>query len=258
MSLKNILILVKPHLINLVNSSKWLAIIMLLTCIFTFFYSWDGTELFFLDIPLEGYKPFGNQALIICLNEFFSWTWIILSFYILLKLMFPLGDSFLVSELLWLRLTPCKPAEIAASRAIWILSYAILLGILGGIWSILTAFVHQISPNPLFINVLGLVSHVILSGGIIVILDFGLTFDFYVRKMIAVIALFIPWILKFISMAIDKVAILRIIKFFPYTIPFQPPLSDNIYHFGTAAIIGIVFLGIHILLKAQYMPSENK
>jgi hypothetical protein len=59
-------------------------------------------------------------------------------------------------------------------------------------------------------------------------------------------------------MAIDKVAILRIIKFFPYTIPFQPPLSDNIYHFGTAAIIGIVFLGIHILLKAQYMPSENK
>jgi len=66
-------------------------------------------------------------------------SWVLVFIYLFSSLFYPLGNSFLLSHKLWLRLTQCKPHQIILSKAIWVLAYAIFLSGLTAIWATLTA-----------------------------------------------------------------------------------------------------------------------
>ena len=251
-NLNKVWVIIKPQVIKLVKSYHWLLLLVGGVIIATLPFSWYQEQLRFFTIPLEAYQGAKETAFIALLHELFSWAWIYIAFDVLWRLLLPLGDSFSVSQLLWLRLTPCSPWEIAAARAIWVMAYGVWVGVLGIIWVLVSSLYHQISPTNLLLDVLGLVSHIIFAGGIVVVLDFGLEGDYFTKKVIAVVALFVPCLLDLVRLAIDNFVDTQYVRFFPYTHPFARLTLDNLFHFGIVGIVGLVFLGLHIVSKLQY------
>jgi hypothetical protein len=249
-------IIVKPEIIKLLKSYHLLILLVVGIIIATLPFSWDGEQLTFFNIPLEGYHGTRETVYINFLHEFFSWAWIYIAFYVLRRLLIPLGDSFSVSQLLWLRLTPCFPWEIAAARAIWVIAYGVWLGFLGLIWVLVTSLYHHIYSANLLLDVLGLVSYIIFAGGMIAVLDFDLVFDSVSKRVIAVVALFLPCLLYLLKIGIGGLLDSQYIRFFPYTHPFAMLTSENLYHFGVAGILGLFFLAFHILSKLKYSSVE--
>ena len=256
-NLKIVFILAKPYIIQTITSYCLFIVLFSGILISTFPVSWNGENLTFFQIPLEVYGGSREQALISILHEFFSWSWIFLAFYVLFKLLLPLGDSFLVSQLLWLRLTPCLPWQVATARVLWVISYAFLCGFLGCIWVLITVYFHQVSPIYPLLDVFGFICHVIFSAGIITCLDWGLQFDYFLKRIIAFIALIIPILLQLIYLIIEQILDPKYTKFFPYAVPFASPSKENFYHFGILGLIGVLLLVIHIASKAKYSSVQN-
>ena len=249
-------IIVKPEIIKLLKSYHLLILLVGGIIIATLPFSWDGEQLTFFNIPLEGYQGTRETVYINLLHELFSWAWIYIAFYVFFRLLLPLGESFSVSQLLWLRLTPCFPWEIAAARAIWVIAYGVWLGFLGLIWVLVTSLYHHIYSANLLLDVLGLVSYIIFAGGMIAVLDFDLVFDYVSKRVIAVVALFLPCLLDLLKIGIGGLLDSQYIRFFPYTHPFAMLTSENLYHFGVAGILGLFFLAFHILSKLKYSSVE--
>ena len=249
-------IIVKPEIIKLLKSYHLLILLVGGIIIATLPFSWDGEQITFFNIPLEGYQGTRETVYINLLHELFSWAWIYIAFYVFFRLLLPLGDSFSVSQLLWLRLTPCFPWEIAAARAIWVIAYGVWLGFLGLIWVLVTSLYHHIYSANLLLDVLGLVSYIIFAGGMIAVLDFDLVFDYVSKRVIAVVALFLPCLLDLLKIGIGGLLDSQYIRFFPYTHPFAMLTSENLYHFGVAGILGLFFLAFHILSKLKYSSVE--
>lgn len=254
--LNKIWIIVKPEIIKLLKSYHLLILLVVGIIIATWLFSWDGEQLTFFNMPLEGYQGARETVYINLLHEFFSWAWICIAFCVLLRLLIPLGDSFSASQLLWLRLTYCSPWEIAAARAIWVIAYGVWLGFLGLIWVLVTSLYHHILSANLLLDVLGLVSYIIFAGGMIAILDFDLAFDYVSKRVIVFVALFLPCLLDLLKIGIGGLLDSQYIKFFPYTHPFAMLTSENLYHFGVAGILGLFFLAFHILSKLKYSSVE--
>ena len=249
-------VMVKPEIIKLLKSYHLLILLVGGIIIATLPFSWDGEQLTFFNIPLEGYQGARETVYINFIHELFSWAWIYIALDVLLRLLLPLGDSFSVSQLLWLRLTPCFPWEIAAARAIWVIAYGVWLGFLGLIWVLVTSFYHHIYSANLLLDVLGLFSYIIFAGGMIAFLDFDLVFDYFSKRVIAVVASFLPFFLYLLKISIGGLFHSQYIRFFPYTHPFALLNSENLYHFGIAGILGLLFLGFHILSKLKYSSVE--
>ncbi|NJM69263.1 MAG: hypothetical protein HC862_02985 [Scytonema sp. RU_4_4] len=224
---------------------------------------WNGRSVTLFSIPLESCCSSREQALLGILHEHFSWVWVFIAFvFVLPKLLSPLGDSFLVSHVLWLRLTSCLSYEIAIARAALVIICSLWLCALGFFWVLINSLFHQIPLIKLLIDVEGLVSYVLLSSGIVVALDFGLSIDYSGRRFISSFAFLIPSLLLLIFTLISNT---KYANYFPYTIPFitgAPPytqLSVAIpYHFGSAAVLGILLLCFHVMSKVQYSRIEPK
>ncbi|MDF0552489.1 hypothetical protein [Kamptonema sp. UHCC 0994] len=249
-------IIVKPEIIKLIKSYHLLILLGAGIIIVTQFYGWDKESLTIFNIPLEGYHGSRETVYKNLLHEWFSWAWIYITFYVLLRLLLPLGDSFSVSQLLWLRLTPCSPWEIAAARAIWVIAYGVWLGFLGLIWVLVTSLYHHIYPANVLLDVLGLVSYIIFVGGMIAVLDFDPECDYFSKRVIVFFALFLPSLLDLLKIGIGGLFHSQYIRFFPYTHPFAMLTSENLYHFGVAGILGLFFLSFHILSKLKYSSVE--
>ena len=249
-------VIVAPEIIKLFKSYHLLILLVVGIISATLPFSWDGEQLTLFNIPFEGYQGTRETVYINLLHELFSWAWIYIAVYVLLRLLLPLGDSFSVSQLLWLRLTPCSPWEIAAARAIWVIAYGVWLGFLGLIWVLVTSLYHHIYPTNVLLDVLGLVSYIIFAGGTIAVLDFGLVFDYFSKRVIAVVALFLPLVLDLLKIGIGGLIDSQYMRFFPYTHPFAMLSSENLYHFGIAGILGLFFLSFHILSKLKYSSVE--
>ena len=251
-------VIVAPEIIKLFKSYHLLILLVVGIISATLPFSWDGEQLTLFNIPFEGYQGTRETVYINLLHELFSWAWIYIAFYyVLRRLLIPLGDSFSVSQLLWLRLTPCFPWEIAAARAIWVIAYGVWLGFLGLIWVLVTSLYHHIYPANVLLDVLGLVSYIIFAGGMIAVLvDFDLEFDYVSKRVIVFFSLFLPSLLDLLKIGIGGLFHSQYIRFFPYTHPFAMLTSENLYHFGVAGILGLFFLGFHILSKLKYSSVE--
>jgi hypothetical protein len=243
-----------------------LVVVCLLTAIFfaTVPLSWDGQDVSYFLLP----RGKSEEAFLDILQEFFSWFWLIAAIpYLLQGLLLPLGESSLVNQSLWLRLTRCSPYQVAFAKVLWVLAWGLWLGVLGIIWLIATASFHysfhQFSLDTfvkLLINVEGLVSHVLLAGGIIAISDLFLgVSDYSGRRLISTISVFIPPMilpLLYIAVRDAKFALL-----FPYTLPFSKVLateSENAIHFAMAAVVGILLLGLYAVSKFSSTVVESK
>ena len=255
-NLNKTLVIVKPEIIKLLKSYHLLILLVVGIIIATWPFSWDGEQLTFFNIPLEGYQGARETVYINVLHELFSWAWIYIAVDVLRRLLLPLGNSFSVSQLLWLRLTPCFPWEIAAARAMWVIAYGFWLGFLGLIWVLVTSLYHHILSANLLLDVLGLVSYIIFAGGMIAVLDFDLALDYVSKMVIVFVALFFSSLLDLVKLGIGGLLDSQYIRFFPYTHPFAMLTSENLYHFGGAGILGLFFLSFHILSKLKYSSVE--
>ena len=254
MNFKTTVILVK-HYIG--NTSKYLNILYIffgLILLSTFPVKWDITQnsVTFFGIPFELYGQSREYSLVTLVNEWFSWAWIIIAIFSLSKLLKKLSESFSVKEMLWLRLLPCSPYEVSLAKALWIIAYAVFLGMFGTIWAIICASYHHVSINELLINVEGLVSHVLLSGGIVLALNLVIPIGESEQNSISAIALIFPLILMPIYLGINRLADENILKYFPYSFPFNTALENTVFHFGIAILIGVILLGLHTLLKFRF------
>lgn len=224
---------------------------------------WNGRSVTLLFVLLESCCASRESSLLSVLHEHFSLIWVLVSLVFLLpKLLSPLGDSFLVSSILWLRFTPCLPYEVALLRVFSVVLCSIWLGALGMLWALINSFVHQVSLVSLLSDVEGLVSYTLFTGGLVSVLDFGLSVDYSGRRFISTFALLSPFLLLLVFILIGNI---KYAKYFPYTIPFitiAPPhnqLSVAIpYHFGAAAVLGTVLLCFHVMSKLQYSSVEPK
>jgi hypothetical protein len=258
MKLQRISILLQPYISKLIKSLELPLICLIGIIISTLPVSWNGEAICFFKIPLDLYGDNRELALKLLMHELFSWAWIFIAFsYLLPRLLSPLGESFLVSQKLWLRLTPCQPHEIAFSRAICVISWGLWIGSLSSTWALSTAFYHHIRPTTLLIDVAGLVSYVFLSGGIILALDLGLAVDYSGRKLLATLALFAPILSMLIGLGLSRTLEEQYAMLLPYASPFTRLSSENIYHFGTATLIGFLLIISHWIIKFRYSVVKN-
>lgn len=215
---------------------------------------WNGRSAVLFTIPLELCCDSREKAILGILHEHFSWVWIaVIAMHLLPQLLSRLQDSFLVSQSLWLRFTPCLPSEVAISRVLQVIFYGIWIGILGTIWALANSLIHQVSFASLLLDVLGIVSYVILSGGIVSILDFGLALGYSERRIIAPVALLIPILLTIVYLLLKDSPYA---EFFPYSSPlitgsevFTELFGGVISHFAMAIITGFILLSLHIISK---------
>jgi len=239
------------------NKSQYISLIMICLVgiiLSTFPIGWDRTlnSVTLFNLPLELYGRSREGSLLGLLDEFFSWAWVIIAIFYLPSLLKKLNESFSVNEMLWLRLLPCHPYEVAIARVCWVVGWASLLGILGTVWALICSSFHQVPYRELLINVEGLVSHVILSGGIIVALDFVVNIRELEQNLTSVIALLFPLLLTPIYLGINEILDVRYMGFFPYVIPFNRGLQNTFGHFATAALIGLILLFIHAALMFKF------
>ncbi len=215
---------------------------------------WDqhSSSVTFFSFPLELYGHSREESLSALLNEFSSWAWIVVALFYLSKLLKKLSESFSVNEMLWLRLVSCSPYEVAVARACWIAGSALSLVVLGTLWVLICSVFHHIGFNELIVNVEGLVSHVLLSGGIVVALNSVTAIGESEQNLFSVISLIAPLLLTPIYLGMNKLADTNYMLFFPYTIPFNRGLQDTGFHFGVAALIGASFLCLHAASKFRF------
>lgn len=258
MNFRRVWVLTKPSIgkiIDIYDSSVvYLSLIVLIICS-TVALGWNGQNVIFLGISQELYGSVREEALQGILHEFFSWWWIFTAFFYLLpRLLSPLGDSFLVSQSLWLRLTPCTPFELAFSKILWVISCGIWVGFLGIIWAFISSLFHHLPlyPSKLLVDILGMSSYIFLAGGIVLALDFGLMIDYSGRRLISTIALFTPILLLLSSLATSKLIDNEYVALFPYSAPFARLSYETMYHFLMAAVVGVLLLGLHGLIRSRY------
>lgn len=147
MNIQKIFILAKPQISKLFHKYHLPLIGLLIgISISTFPISFNDQQVTFFQLQWGK----SEEELLRLLHELFSWVWLFAVIpYFLRGLLQPLGDSSLVSQILWLRFTPCLPHEVALARAIWVISWAIWLGILGFIWALTTVLFHHLPLNSL-------------------------------------------------------------------------------------------------------------
>lgn len=267
-NIQRVLILVRMY----INSKIELISLPIMLClagilIFTTLVGDDREAITFLGLNMKSFSygysgNFENKniALISYIDDWFSTAWLIIAFFYLFpRLLAPLGNSFSISQLLWLRFTRCLPHEISTARALWVIIFATWLGFLGICWALPIALFHHISPKQLLLDIGGLVSHVLLSGGIITVLNFNLKISDEQRRLISATALITPLFLLLIYSILGQNSLLGdYAKFLPYTFPFTREFQDRGLHFGISAVVGIFLLAFHILISFGKTVEGNE
>jgi hypothetical protein len=172
----------------------------------------------------------------------------------------------LLNHQLWLRLTKCKPHEIALSKVIWVLGYAIFLGFLTSIWAIITALLNQVAYSELLWESITLFSYVIFAGGII---TFSLTcinlvkpvINPLISTLISIFALISP----IISVLIYSVVFLinhetEWLKFFPLFSPMliMQSVADYENNLRFTILFGLAFLALSVMIPLFNERSQSE
>ena len=247
MSYKKLLTLIKPK-INEMISTRGVILIFLLQIISVFIIQYDGENVFLLNTIVVNSGINKKEALEFVYYEYFSLSWILFStLYLLPKLLLPLSNSFSVNQLLWLRLTPCSPIEIATTRVLWVISWAIWLSFSGIIWLLLIIYHHRIFLDNIFLDITGLASYIIFTGSIVITCTNFYNVYSFNKTLISLGSLCSNIIFCYIYYAFPNIIFK---KFLPIALPFSKYfLPDRNVHFIMAALIGSFLLIIHMLRK---------
>ena len=214
------------------------------------------------DIPLPLYGNDREQSILLLLSQGFSWCWLFLaSFYMLPRLLFPLGDLSLVEQSLWLRLSSYHPRELALVKALWVAYWAILFALLGSIWIVVAGLFHGVPPHKLLELAIGQSAYVVLCGGVLSIFDSFLKTDLSERKVLSTAVFCMPLILLLIFFGVKDSLPSTVADIFPYALPFTWGLENNWHHFISALVIGSFFLMLSVFTKfgriVTYSSSES-
>lgn len=215
-----------------------------------------GLTLFGLDWPPGDALRFGAQeAANRVVRESFSSVWLgLILFYLAPKLLFPLADSFSTNQLLWLRLTPCTAVEIAAARALTVVSAAGWVSLWTTGWA-LVAFARLDVPPPFLVeNVVGIGAYVLLCGGCLLILCDLLAHRDSISRPLVFASLFAPICIALTSTLSARETRLWLPYTSPYLVMFLTPRSA-LAHALSAAAAGILLLVLHIFLAAVRQPG---
>lgn len=196
------------------------------------------------------------------LHLFVAVAWFFLMFYLFLFLFYPLGKSFSLSNQLWLRLTNCKPYDIAVSRVIRVVSHASLWGLLACLWAIGTVnlinahLVSQVSLGELLWEAAAISSYIICTGGIITFfLTFINLFNAIIDPLISILFSVFAWVSFIFFMLIYGVVYFgypgsKWIEYLPLSAPmlFIKDFNDYGKHLAITMFLGTLLLGLSIVI----------
>lgn len=215
---------------------------------------WNGESLtlFGSDALLQGYRRGYTEsgAKLLLLHEMFGHVTVLagLLAYLLPCLLFPLAESFTANQVLWLRLTSGTHGELAAARALAVLSAAAWIGALGMGWAAVAAPYHGLSLAVLATGPAVAAAYVLLSGGLLLAVGElgGMTGT--ARRPLAVGALLAPALLFLASLPLGSAAG----RWFPYAMPYVAGRDGTgvLPHAASAAALGTLLLGGHVLIAA--------
>lgn len=228
-------------------------------------FGWNGSTVTYLGliVPQSGSPEEVKTKHLFMLS---SCVWLIISIcYLFLGVLFPLGKSFWINQMLWLRMTTCLPHEVTAARIVWVGISALLFGSLELFWGFFAAFLTHISFKPLFLDAVALFAYFLISGAIVIflntILDLSSRLNFLGSILIAVIALLSPLISLIIYgtlMTINENSIYA--KHFPYTAPMSIiySLPEKFHHIFITVFLAL-FLSIFSwgIQYINYKMSKN-
>ncbi|KPQ39461.1 MAG: hypothetical protein HLUCCO16_07665 [Phormidium sp. OSCR] len=257
MSFSRIFVLSKTFFVKLGSPLVFLVplIILLIGFIIVFPLSWNGENLTFLSTPIDAYLGSRDKVFMDLIHELLSWGWMLLSLYWVFVLFIPLSHSFLVSELLWIRLTPCLPIEVAAARVLAVIIYGAAFSLISVIWTIMVCVIKQVSwSSILLLDSFGIFSCIVLSGGLVVGAS-GLGINSSSRRslatMISVIAALVPSLLRLINSSLSDI-LGDYSKFFPHATPFSVFYTDTAFHLASALLVGCSLLIFHVVYSSAY------
>ncbi|NUO00597.1 MAG: hypothetical protein HUU01_08275 [Saprospiraceae bacterium] len=249
------------HRLSRILESRLFWIIVGIGIIAVVFSGWDENQkvIRVFGFPLERFSlgKTKHEALRVWFYEIISLIWIALIFFIYSKVIVPINQSFVVSQSLWLRLSPLSNVEVAISRVLFIVVVAFGLGCVVLALAILYMLLSGSNFYDLLIPVYGVIGYVLLSGGLVVAIPPLPTAD-RVSKQIRTIAAtaFIPFLLYYpIGYNISE----AVSGFAPFAIPF---VAETIGFraerpFISAGITGLFLLLIHPVF-ALLFTLKNK
>lgn len=213
---------------------------------------WNGKSLtlFGSDVLLKGYRRgfTSTGAKLLLLHEAFGHATVVgvLVGYLLPRLLFPLTESFTVNQVLWLRLTSATQGELAAARALAVLSAAAWVGGLGMAWTTSAAAFHGLPLTVLSTGPLATTAYVLLSGGLVLAAGEMGALAGAARRSLAVGALLAPVLLFLASLPLGAAAG----RWFPYAAPYVAARDGigGLSHVMSAALLGVFLLSVHVLM----------
>ena len=239
----------------------WAAAIVL----FTSFVTWDGRVVVWCGIPQEPLARAGSQGVMthLLLSEFFCWGWVIviMAFW-LPNVLLPLGNSHSTSQVLWLRMTPTTASDMALARVCWLLLASTCLGLFAGSWVVICSIYHSLSPLSMLVLVGGLLTHLLVSGGMV------LFFSGWVRSDRArIVCVFVSFVLPCLS-CLGYFACQREegswVDWWPYATPFTYVSGKDGKHLISCALFGLVFVAAYVatqrgqvVLNSSRSQKEN-
>jgi hypothetical protein len=242
------------------RNARWLLALWLVGVgILTSLVWWNeqARSVVFLGVLQEDYLPGQPREVVLLslLQEFFSWAWALACFvYLLPAVLLPLARSYSISQVLWLRLTPCTARDLAAARLGHVVLATLFLGALTLSWAVVCAWYHAVAVTPFLVLALGVVAHLWLAGGLVV-LTAPLARSETGRALYACAALLLP-LLSCAMMEAGRHsfgAFWR--RWWPYAGPFVASLEPPLRHFTCCAGLGLLLLLISVLVSRGRLQS---
>jgi hypothetical protein len=225
----------------------WLAGVLLPTTLLW----WDAqaNAVVFLTLTQKDYLPGLSEKVVIpyLLGELFSWGWAVVGlFYVLPGVLVPLARSYSVSQVLWLRLTPCTARDLALARLVRVLAASGVLAGLALAWAAICCAYHGLALSPFLVPVLGVLAHLWLASGGVLLAAPRLRTETG-RSVCAFVALLIPLLSCAIMRAGEHHLTRDWLAWWPYAGPFTTTLQAAGQHFAVCAALGGVLLLLSLL-----------
>ncbi len=245
--LNKALILSKFNIISFFKS-KGLWFSYFFCVLISIFNNWDDKRksLVLLNIPV--YWDNRTTAFKSLFYEVYNFWWILLIIVIIQKIMFPLKDSFTISNTLWLRFSYATPTTLAISRVFLVLFFVLFIIALSMIWLMLFLSKQNLDFNYIYLlPIWGLTGYILLSSSLLLLFDSNHLLNNNARIMIVLVSLFIPMGLFYFENKFTQI----FDGFFPYSFPvgFDKVEIYTQRAYLTSIFIGIIFLLTHIIKK---------
>lgn len=240
--------LAKIVLLEMINS-KWayLLVGMVIFPIFFAYWNEDKLEVVIFSVVNLDLPSFNRElCLAYVFDDFFALYWLVVVFIFIPKLSFNrLINSFTISNLLYLKLSPVSPFQIKLYRTSIVFGTALFYSGISLVLAIIYCFVHNIPARGPLISIFGLFTHIIFSGGLLLIFQLPLNAELPDRRRWLYFFILFPVVVYiFCNQLIDNVN-----GFLPFTTPFVLRTKGFavLKSLNLATFLGILFIFVHCI-----------